>query len=318
MLDKTNLFGIHPMFKNAVVFPGQGSQSVGMLADVINEYSVAKEALAQADESLGFAMSDLILNGPVEELNSTNNTQPALVAVEVALWRALNGDVKADVFAGHSLGEYSALVCAGALDYSDALKLVRRRGELMQKAVPNGVGGMAAILGMDDALVEKICLDCEQGQVVQAANYNSPGQLVIAGNVEAVERAVVACKEAGARRAMLLPVSGPFHSALMQPAALEFSEYLSTFEIKTPSAPILQNATNEFVTDPDVLRVNLIKQIDHPVRWTDAINAMAQNGVESVTEVGPGKVLTGLNKRINKALNSQAIQSLDAIAALKV
>jgi len=306
------------MFKNAVVFPGQGSQSVGMLADVINEYSIAKETLAQADDSLGFSLSELILNGPVEQLNSTNHTQPALVAVEVALWRALNGDVKADVMAGHSLGEYSALVCAGALDYSDALKLVRRRGELMQKAVPNGVGGMAAILGMDDALVEKICMDCAQGQIVQAANYNSPGQLVIAGNVEAVERAVVACKEAGARRALVLPVSGPFHSALMQPAALEFAEYLSGFDINKPTMPILQNASNEFVTDPDVLRTNLIKQIDHPVRWTEAVMALAESGVENITEVGPGKVLTGLNKRINKTLNSQAIQSLDAIAALKV
>ena len=306
------------MFKNAVVFPGQGSQSVGMLADVINEYSVAKDTLAQADESLGFSLSELILNGPQEQLNSTNHTQPALVAVEVALWRALNGDVKADVMAGHSLGEYSALVCAGALDYSDALKLVRRRGELMQKAVPNGVGGMAAILGMEDALVEKICAESAQGQVVQAANYNSPGQLVIAGNVEAVERAVLACKEAGARRAMLLPVSGPFHSALMQPAALEFAEYLSAFNISKPSMPILQNASNEFVTDPAVLRTNLIKQIDHPVRWSEAVTALAENGVTSITEVGPGKVLTGLNKRINKSLSSQAIQSLDAIAALKV
>jgi [acyl-carrier-protein] S-malonyltransferase len=317
MLDQYYLFGINPMFKNAVVFPGQGSQSVGMLSDVINEYPVARETLAEADESLGFALSDLILNGPVDQLNSTNNTQPALVAVEVALWRVLNGDVTADVFAGHSLGEYSALVCAGALDYSDALQLVRKRGELMQKAVPNGVGGMAAILGMDDELVEKICVDCAQGQVVQAANYNSPGQIVIAGNVEAVERAVAACKQAGARRAMILPVSGPFHSALMQPAALEFSEYLSNFDIKTPSAPILQNASNEFVTDPSVLRSNLIKQIDHPVRWTEAVTAFATNGVESITEVGPGKVLTGLNKRINKALNCRAIQSLDAIAALK-
>ncbi len=305
------------MFKNAVVFPGQGSQSVGMLADVVNEFSIAKETLAQADESLGYALSDLILNGPSEQLNSTNHTQPALVAIEVALWRALNGKVKADVFAGHSLGEYSALVCAGALDYSDALKLVRKRGELMQKAVPNGVGGMAAILGMDDSDVEKICVDCAQGQVVQAANYNSPGQLVVAGNVEAVERAVVACKEAGARRALMLPVSGPFHSALMQPAALEFAKYLAEFEIKQPTAPVLQNATNQFVTDPAIIRENLIKQIDHPVRWTEAVTQLAENGVENITEVGPGKVLTGLNKRINKSLTCQAIHTLDAVTALE-
>ncbi len=304
------------MYKNAVVFPGQGSQSVGMLADVIDAFPVAKDTLAQADDSLGYALSDLILNGPVEQLNSTNHTPPAFVAVTAAMWRAFVGEINADHIAGHSLGEYSALVCAGALDYSDALKLTRKRGELMQKAVPDGVGGMAAILGMDDELVEKICIDCAQGQVVQAANYNSPGQLVVAGNKEAVERVAVACKEAGARRALVLPVSGPFHSALMQPAALDFAEYLANFEIKTPKIPVLQNASNEFVRDAGVIRENLIKQIDHPVRWTEAVTQFANNGVESVFEVGPGKVLTGLNKRINKSLNSQAIHTIDAIAAL--
>ena len=304
------------MFKNAVVFPGQGSQSVGMLSDVIGEFPIARDALAQADESLGYSLSDLILNGPAEKLNSTNHTQPALVAVEVAMWRALSGKIACDVMAGHSLGEYSALVCAGALDYSDALKLTRKRGELMQKAVPDGVGGMAAVLGMDDELVEKICADCAQDQVVQAANYNSPGQLVVAGNKEAVERVVVACKEAGARRALILPVSGPFHSALMKPAAEDFAEYLSGFTINAPQVPVLQNASNKFETDPDVIRENLIKQIDHAVRWTDGVTQLAENGVENVFEVGPGKVLTGLNKRINKALNCQAIQSVSAIEAL--
>ena len=219
------------MYKNAVVFPGQGSQSVGMLSDVISEYSIARETLAQADESLGYSLSDLILNGPAEKLNSTNHTQPALVAAEVAMWRALSGKISCDVMAGHSLGEYSALVCAGALDYSDALKLTRKRGELMQKAVPDGVGGMAAVLGLADELVEKICADCAHDQVVQAANYNSPGQLVVAGNKEAVERVAVACKEAGAKRALILPVSGPFHSALMKPAALEFADFLAEFTI---------------------------------------------------------------------------------------
>jgi len=304
------------MFKNAVVFPGQGSQSVGMLSDVMGEFPVAREALAQADESLGYSLSDLILNGPAEKLNSTNHTQPSLVAVEVAMWRALNGKIACDVMAGHSLGEYSALVCAGALDYSDALKLTRKRGELMQKAVPDGVGGMAAVLGMDDELVEKICADCAQDQVVQAANYNSPGQLVVAGNKEAVERVVIACKEAGARRALILPVSGPFHSALMKPAAEDFAEYLSGFTVNAPQVPVLQNASNKFETDPDVIRGNLIKQIDHAVRWTDGVTQLAANGVENVFEVGPGKVLTGLNKRINKALNCQAIQSVGAIEAL--
>lgn len=306
-----------PMYKSAVVFPGQGSQSVGMLADVINEYAVAKEAIEQADSILGFSLGDLILNGPAEALNSTNNTQPALVAVEVALWRALGGDIAADVMAGHSLGEYSALVCAGALSYEAALKLVRRRGELMQIAVPDGIGGMAAILGMNDEQVENICLEVAQGQVVQAANYNSPGQLVIAGNKEAVERAVVACKAAGAKRAMVLPVSGPFHSALMAPAAKEFSQYLNDFEIVAPNIPVLQNASNQFETDPSRIRLNLVGQIASPVRWTKTIQQLADSGIESLIEVGPGKVLTGLNKRINKGVNSKAVNSVDSIIALK-
>lgn len=301
------------MYKNAVVFPGQGSQSVGMLSDVIAQYSVAKETLQQADDVLGFKLSDLILNGPVDELNSTNNTQPALVAVEIALWRALSGNIKADVMAGHSLGEFSALVCAGALAFEDALLLVRRRGELMRESVPNGVGAMAAILGMEDAVVETLCKTCEQGQVVQAANYNSPGQVVISGNKEAVERAVVLCKENGAKRAMLLPVSGPFHSALMQPAAQEFAEYLSGFAIQPPVVPVLQNASNKFEQDASVIRVNLIKQIASPVRWTQLVELLADSGVENLIEIGPGKVLTGLNKRIAKQLNSQSISSVESL-----
>lgn len=304
------------MYKNAVVFPGQGSQSVGMIADVVEQFSEAKQALDIANDVLGFDIQKMILTGPAESLNSTNNTQPALVAVEVALWRALEGKVSADVMAGHSLGEYSALVCAGALSYEDALKLVRRRGELMQIAVPDGVGAMAAILGMDDEVVEEICADQAQGQVVQAANYNSPGQLVIAGNKEAVERAVAACKEQGARRAMLLPVSGPFHSALMSPAADQFAEYLAGFEVTSPNVPVLQNASNEFVTDPDQIRENLVKQIASPVRWTQAVLQLADNGVENLVEVGPGKVLTGLNKRIAKQLTCSNINGVSDIEAL--
>ncbi|MFT6153822.1 MAG: [acyl-carrier-protein] S-malonyltransferase [Bermanella sp.] len=304
------------MYKNAVVFPGQGSQSVGMLSDVINEFPIAKKTIEQADEVLGFSLSEMILNGPIESLNSTSNTQPALVAVEVALWRALNGKVAAEVMAGHSLGEYSALVCAGAISYETALKLVRKRGELMQIAVPNGVGAMAAILGMDDTLVENICAEQALGQVVQAANYNSPGQLVIAGNKEAVERAVLACKEAGAKRAMMLQVSGPFHSALMAPAAVDFEVYLNQFEITTPAIPVLQNAGNEFVTSVEQIRSNLVKQIASPVRWTQTVQQLADNGVENLLEVGPGKVLTGLNKRIAKSLNNVSVNSVISILGL--
>jgi [acyl-carrier-protein] S-malonyltransferase len=304
------------MYKNAVVFPGQGSQSVGMLSDVINEFPIAKKTIEQADAILGFSLSEMILNGPIESLNSTSNTQPALVAVEVALWRALNGKVAAEVMAGHSLGEYSALVCAGAISYETALKLVRRRGELMQIAVPNGVGAMAAILGMDDTLVESICAEQAMGQVAQAVNYNSPGQLVIAGNKEAVERAVVACKEGGAKRALMLQVSGPFHSALMAPAAVDFETYLKQFEIITPAIPVLQNAGNEFVTNVDQIRSNLIKQIASPVRWTQTVQLLADNGVQNLVEVGPGKVLTGLNKRIAKNLNNVSVNSVASILGL--
>lgn len=304
------------MSKTAVVFPGQGSQSVGMIAEVIDAFSVAKDTLSEADDVLGISLSDMILNGPAEDLNSTNNTQPALVAVEVALWRALNNKVSFDYMAGHSLGEYSALVCAGALKYEDALKIVRRRGELMQQAVPNGVGAMAAILGLDDADVESVCEAVAQGQVVQAANYNSPGQLVIAGNKEAVERAVEGCKEKGARRAMMLPVSGPFHSALMQPAADEFKSFIEPFDISEPSVPVLQNATVALETEPNVIKQNLIAQIASPVKWTQTVQQLADNGVETLLEVGPGKVLTGLNKRIAKTLTSQVINTPDSIQSI--
>lgn len=304
------------MSKTAVVFPGQGSQSVGMLSEVVEQFSVAQETLKEADEVLGFGLSKMIAEGPAEDLNSTNNTQPALVAVEVALWRAMDGKITADYMAGHSLGEYSALVCAGAISFADALKIVRRRGELMQQAVPNGVGAMAAILGLDDADVEAVCESVAQDQIVQAANYNSPGQLVIAGNKEAVERAVEGCKEKGARRAMMLPVSGPFHSALMQPAADEFKSFIEPFEIVKPCVPVLQNATVALETDPAVIKQNLIEQIASPVKWTQTIKLLAEHGTENVFEVGPGKVLTGLNKRIEKSLSSQVINSPDAIASL--
>lgn len=304
------------MSKTAVVFPGQGSQSVGMIADVVEAFSVAQETLAEADEVLGFSLSDMIQNGPTEDLNSTNNTQPALVAVEVAIWRALNGNISADFMAGHSLGEYSALVCSGALNYADALKIVRRRGELMQQAVPNGVGAMAAILGLADEEAEAVCLEAAQDQVVQAANYNSPGQLVIAGNKEAVERAVEGCKAKGARRAMLLPVSGPFHSALMQPAADEFSTFIESFTFSMPTVPVLQNATVSLETDPVVIKQNLVAQIASPVKWTQTVQQLADQGVETLLEIGPGKVLTGLNKRIVKTLNSQVINTPEGIQSI--
>lgn len=302
------------MSKVAVVFPGQGSQSVGMISDVIAQYPVAKDTLAEANEVLGFDLHKLIENGPAEELNSTQNTQPALVAVEVAVWRALDGKLTADYMAGHSLGEYSALVCAGALSFADALKLVRRRGQLMQEAVPAGEGGMAAVLGMQDDQVEAICAQLSSDKIVQPANYNGPGQLVIAGHAEAVEKAAAQCKESGAKRAMVLPVSGPFHSALMQPAADAFAGFIADIEIKTPAVPVLQNASIQLETDPERIRDNLVKQIASPVNWTKTIQLLVSQDVNTVYEIGPGKVLTGLNKRIDKSLSSNVINNSDSIA----
>jgi len=304
------------MSKTAVVFPGQGSQAVGMLSDVIEHHSVAKQTLEEANDVLGFDLADLILNGPAESLNSTDNTQPALVAAEVALWRVINGGLQHQVMAGHSLGEYSALVCAQALSFADALKLVRRRGQLMQEAVPNGQGAMAAILGMQDMDVESICQQVSQGQIVQPANYNSPGQLVIAGDKAAVERAVEQCKEKGARRAMMLPVSGPFHSALMQPAAQAFSEYLAEFTIQQPTVPVVQNASLEAEINPEKIASNLVEQIASPVKWTQTVEFLQEMGVTRLVEVGPGKVLTGLNKRIAKTMQSDVINNVASLEQL--
>lgn len=301
------------MSKLAVVFPGQGSQSVGMIADVIEHHTIARETVEAAGRVLGEDLMALILDGPAEKLNSTENTQPALVAVEVALWRALNNRLSPEVMAGHSLGEYSALVCAGALKFEDAISLVRQRGLFMQQAVPQGLGGMAAILGLEDGLVEKACDEVAEGLVVQPANYNSPGQLVIAGHAEAVQRAVDKCKALGAKRAMMLPVSGPFHSALMRPAAEQFAAVIEKIEVVSPSCPILQNATNALETDPAAIKRNLVDQIANPVRWTQAVELLADRGIESLVEVGPGKVLSGLNKRINKALNIQSVNSVPSI-----
>ncbi len=301
------------MSKLAVVFPGQGSQSVGMIADVIEHHTIARETVEAAGRVLGEDLMALILDGPAEKLNSTENTQPALVAVEVALWRALNNRLSPEVMAGHSLGEYSALVCAGALKFEDAISLVRQRGLFMQQAVPQGLGGMAAILGLEDGLVEKACDEVAEGLVVQPVNYNSPGQLVIAGHAEAVQRAVDKCKALGAKRAMMLPVSGPFHSALMRPAAEQFAAAIEKIEVVSPSCPILQNATNALETDPAAIKRNLVDQIASPVRWTQAVELLADRGIESLVEVGPGKVLSGLNKRINKALNIQSVNSVPSI-----
>lgn len=288
----------------AFVFPGQGSQSVGMLADVAEKFPEIKVTFDEASEVLGVDLWALIQEGPAEVLNRTDMTQPALLTASVALWRIWSeqGGASPAFMSGHSLGEYSALVCAGALDFKDAVKLVNKRGLFMQAAVPAGKGAMAAIIGLDDAAIEAACAQAEQGEVVSAVNYNSPGQVVIAGQTDAVNRAIDLCKEAGAKRALPLPVSVPSHCALMKPAADQLAAELETITIKAPVIPVVQNVTADVTTDPETIKANLVQQLYRPVLWVDCVNFMAGNGIERMLECGPGKVLSGLNKRISRGL----------------
>lgn len=297
------------MSKFAVVFPGQGSQAVGMLAELGEQYEVVKTTFAEASEALGYDLWALVQNGPVEDLNETHRTQPALLAASVAIWRVWQevGGEQPEMVAGHSLGEYSALVCAGVIDFKQAIKLVALRGELMQQAVPAGVGAMFAIIGLDDAAIAKACEEAAQGEVVSPVNFNSPGQVVIAGNKAAVERAGELCKAAGAKRALPLPVSVPSHCALMKPAADKLAEALADIEFNAPIVPVINNVDVIAETDPAKIKDALVRQLYSPVRWTEGVVAMHEQGVENLLEFGPGKVLTGLTKRIVKTLSAQAV-----------
>jgi [acyl-carrier-protein] S-malonyltransferase len=289
------------MSKLAFIFPGQGSQRAGMGRDLTENDPAARAAFEEADRALGFGLSDLCFNGPDEDLQLTANTQPAILTASVAAFRALSEKgFKPDFVAGHSLGEYSALVAAGALNLSDAARLVRRRGELMQEAVPVGVGAMAAILGIEASKVADACEAAAQGRVCAPANFNSPEQVVIAGHKEAVERAVEECKARGARRAMMLKVSAPFHSALMKPAQEKMIEPLNATPFNNLSFPIVNNVDAEIVTGGSQSRDALIRQISAPVRWTEIVMKMFEEGAETFVEVGPGKVLIGLVKAIAK------------------
>jgi [acyl-carrier-protein] S-malonyltransferase len=302
------------MSKLAFVFPGQGSQQVGMLND-------AEEALSaifsQASDVLGYDLWALIQNGPEEKLNQTEFTQPALLTASVGLWLVARqrGLETPAVVAGHSLGEYSALVAAEALSFADAVRLVQKRGQFMQTAVPLGEGTMAAILGLEDDQVVDICAEQAGDEVVQAANFNSPGQIVVAGNVAAVERVVEASKAAGAKRAMQLAVSAPFHCALMQPAADNMAVELAGITINEPKIPVIQNVLADYVSDPDQIRANLVAQMSSAVLWTNSIQTMMANGIDHMVECGPGKVLAGLNRRIDKSLATDNISSLDSLTA---
>jgi [acyl-carrier-protein] S-malonyltransferase len=301
--------------KFALVFPGQGSQSVGMLA-AYGDAAPIRDTLAEASEALGQDLWAMVADGPADLLNQTVNTQPVMLAAGVAvyrLWQSLGGPVPA-LMAGHSLGEYTALVCGGALDFSDAVKLVRLRAEAMQSAVPEGVGAMAAVLGLDDDAVRAVCAEAAQGEVLEAVNFNSPGQVVIAGNKAAVERGCLLAKEKGAKRALPLPVSVPSHCALMQPAAEKLRVALAAIEVKSPNVTVLHNADVASHANPDAIRDALARQLYSPVRWVETVQAFAAQGIQLVAECGPGKVLAGLNKRIVDGLPGAALADAAALA----
>ena len=296
-------------------FPGQGSQSVGMLAALAEQYPEVQATFAEASEILGFDLWKLVQQGPAERLDETVNTQPAMLAAGVATWRAWRsggGAVPADL-AGHSLGEYTALVCSGSLAFADAVRLVRHRAELMQAAVPPGEGAMAAILGLDDAAVIDACKAAAEGQVVSAVNFNSPGQVVIAGERAAVERATERAKAAGAKRAMLLNVSVPSHCELMRPAAEQLAQALGSTTFAAPSIPVTGNAEVDTYQDAQQIREGLAKQLYSPVRWTETIRELVRRGATSIIECGPGKVLTGLVKRIDRSIPAVSIDTRETM-----
>lgn len=305
------------MTQFAFVFPGQGSQTVGMLTELAATYPLVEETFREASDALGYDLWQLVSQGPAEELNKTWQTQPALLAASMAIYRVWQqqGGEQPVLMAGHSLGEYSALVCAGVLNFADAVKLVELRGKLMQEAVPEGTGAMQAIIGLDDAAIRKACEESAQGQVVSPVNFNSPGQVVIAGNKEAVERAGAACKAAGAKRALPLPVSVPSHCALMKPAADKLAVALESITFNAPAVPVINNVDVKAETDAAAIRHALVRQLYSPVRWTESVEAMAAQGVTQLLEMGPGKVLTGLTKRIVDSLTAAAVNDTASLAA---
>lgn len=300
----------------AFFFPGQGSQSLGMM-NGFAEQAVVKATFDEASTVLGQDLWAMINGEDTELIGQTVNTQPIMLAAGIATYRAYleAGGRRPDVVAGHSLGEYTALVAAEALDFADAVKLVRLRAELMQSAVPQGVGAMAAILGLEDEQVKTLCAQAAQGEVVEAVNFNSPGQIVIAGNTAAVERAMAAAKEAGAKRALPLPVSVPSHCSLMKPAAEKLAEALKTVTIQTPQIRVIHNADVAAYNDAEKIKDALVRQLYSPVRWTETVNALVSDGITESAECGPGKVLAGLAKRINKAAICSALTNAEQVAA---
>ncbi|HQT31030.1 MAG TPA: ACP S-malonyltransferase [Thiobacillus sp.] len=302
--------------KLAFVFPGQGSQSVGMMQGW-GERPDVRDTFIEASDALGLDLWAMVADGPIELLNQTVNTQPAMLAADIAAWRVWQaaGGATPALMAGHSLGEYAALVAAGVLGFADAIRLVRFRAEAMQAAVPEGVGAMAAILGMEDDVVRAVCSEAAAGEIVEAVNFNSPGQVVIAGNKAAVERAMVLAKEKGAKRALPLPVSVPSHSSLMLPAAEKLLAYLQGVTITTSLIPVLHNTDVHSHADADAIRVALARQLHTPVRWVETVQAIKAAGIDRVIECGPGRVLAGLNKRIDDSLPAVALVDEASLAA---
>jgi len=293
----------------AFVFPGQGSQKIGMLAELATESTIVEATFAEASAALGYDLWDMIQHGEQEQINLTERTQPMLLTSSVAiwrLWRDRNGPVPGQM-AGHSLGEWSALVCAGAVDFVDAVKIVQARGAFMQQAVPVGVGAMAAILGLEDQVIFDACDSARQGEVVDAVNFNAPGQVVIAGSAAAVDRAIDLCKQAGAKRAMALPVSAPFHTSLMKPAAEQLAALVSSTAFATPAIPVIHNVHAQSETDAEQIKALMLEQIYKPVMWVDCITALKQGGASVFAECGPGRVLNGLTKRIDREITSFAM-----------
>lgn len=301
----------------AFVFPGQGSQAVGMLAELAADHPQIGDTFAEAAEALGYDLWQLCQNGPEAELNRTDRTQPAILAASVALWRVweANSAARPAFVAGHSLGEYSALVVAGVIGLADALRLVERRGQLMQQAVPAGEGAMAAILGLTDEQIIDLCAQAAEGEVVSAVNFNAPGQVVVAGQKAAVQRAIEACKAAGAKRAIELPVSVPSHCALMRPAAEQLAKDFGQLNWQEPAITLVQNVSARPAPDMTTLRAQLVEQLYSPVRWVESVEYIAAQGVTDLIECGPGKVLSGLNKRCAKGVATHNLDSAAGLAA---
>jgi [acyl-carrier-protein] S-malonyltransferase len=295
----------------AFVFPGQGSQKIGMLAELAEQNPIIEKTFNEASEVLGYDMWQLIQQGAQEDINLTQRTQPILLTCSVAIWRLWNQKQGAlpSQMAGHSLGEWSALVCANVIDFADGLKIVEARGKFMQQAVPVGQGAMAAIIGLDDQAILEACTEASALGVVDAVNFNAPGQVVIAGSNEAVGRAMEICKDAGAKRALPLPVSAPFHTSLMKPAADNLADMVKAVTFRSPEVPIMHNVHAQNEQDPQAIKALMLEQIYSPVKWVDCVKQLKQSGVSTLVECGPGKVLSGLAKRIDRELTSVATES---------